>query len=495
MKRHDLVYLLDKKCFIQGSKRLNEEQAYKFFVQYKIMGGTSDFDLINKEFEQIKQLGLLSKDVMGRSSSLKDVLESVYQNMPRLSFRWLTNVEGSLYIFKVDGRYPNEMTKLNGNKADDILNSMKSNAKEYKELYDYYISNPELAAIKPRPEFATLFSAIYEKFISDSTYQIKELPKLVSDKIDEPCFKYVDKLNILEGPTPAWNEFLDRLDYPEVFLAWIGALFDPENEGRQVMWLQGNGFDGKSKVADALREIYGAKYVASIGQDMNQFFYSQIYGKRFSIYGDCQHARLVSTAKIQAITGADPVAVEYKGETPFTAKVYSRILVCSNINPEIDFNKTNEKSRVIRLFVKKNSKDFHGDPHWDKQLISEAPQILYKAFEAYQKLAPKRTNIVIPSDLWEKMETECGSDESSVVDEFVESCLIIGENVFQKKKDVLDALIKFAESQDVSPSKVPHLKNDLKQRLNKQGIKNSRKIIDGKKCNVYAGVKLKGVLQ
>lgn len=494
MKNHKLVYLIDKKQYAQGSRRLTEDQAYKFFVQFKVSEGEIDFERIKSEFETIKLLGISSKDLKGLTSNLKDVVDSVYSNMPRLRFRWYTNVEGSLYIFKTDGAYPNEVTKLNGHTFKDVLHSTKSNAVEYKELYDFYISNQELASIKPRPDFNVFFEAIYSKFLDDASYQLISLPELISDDVNTPCFKYVDKLNIRKGPTPAWDQFLNRVDYPEIFLAWIGAVFDPKNEGRQALWLQGNGFDGKSKVSNALKEIYGPKYTTAIGQEMGTFFYSTVYGKRFAVYGDCLNERLMSQTKIQGLTGADSVSVEYKGETPFMAKVYARLLICSNISPAVDFNKNNEKSRIIRLFVTKTAKGFDGDPDWEKKLVEEGPHLLHKAFEMYAKHAPKQTNITIPSDLWEKMETECGSDESSVVDEFVDLHLEPGEDNFAKKKEVIDALARFANSQDVPSHKINHLKNDLKQRFNKQGIKSARRIIAGKKASVYAGVKLKGVI-
>lgn len=494
-----IVYIKDKNRYILDNEHMvKEEEALQIVLSHHSKEGAGiDLSKAKQELETAKLLGITFNQYKSKPS-LKTLISFIFDDIPGLNFKWYSSPEGTTLLFrKLDNGSGNELIKLNNCDYEHFKNSLKSTKAEFTNLLHFYRTCSELKSAKGSPSLDEFMKAVYLELLQRTEHQLDTFPVLLTDDPNEPCFKYFDASFLKKGPTPAWNEFLERLDYPEVFLAWVWSIFDPINYGRQVLWLQGNGHDGKSTVLDAISEIYGRKYIASLTQDStsSQFFFSQVYGKRFVAYGNNTNQRLISIGKIQSLTGNDAVPIEFKGEASFTHNVFARLLVCSNDSPAIDFEKSNESSRIIRLFIKRNKTDYSGDPTWKDKLIKEAPQFLYRCKQEYAKLFPKRTNMDLRAvpQLWETMLLECGSEESSVVDEFYKYELNVTGKAEQylEKAQLKTELAKFISEKNVDPKKINFMLQDIKQRFTKAGVYSSKLELMGKQVNVYKGVELK----
>jgi hypothetical protein len=104
------------------------------------------------------------------------------------------------------------------------------------------------------------------------------------------------------------------------------------------------------------------------------------------------------TAIVRNITSGDPVSIEFKGYTAYTAVLRTRLFIHTNESPIITGGRA-DQSRIIHIEVSESKQK--NDPDWEKKLITELPQFLFKCREAYQKLCPNHGEIVVPESIIE----------------------------------------------------------------------------------------------
>lgn len=258
----------------------------------------------------------------------------------------------------------------------------------------------------------------------------EELPAVI-DHEPEP-FKQKEEINqwayeridiaLEEGETPAWDEFLTRLSSPDDFLAWVWSCYEIRNRARQLLWLYGpEGEDGKSAVLRLIYESFG-KAGTTIQEDnlKTQFGLSTLYGKRFAYDADALNTRLLQSKKLRNLTTGDAVTIEFKGENAFSASIYLKIAVGSNMKPSInDINA--ERSRLIIIRVNKTEVQ---TANWEQQLRKEYPRLLYKAYKKYVEKCPDHYNIKLDAQTKEMVDNAAVNGSSDFADIF-DRCLEI----------------------------------------------------------------------
>src|SRR5262249_34673511 len=130
--------------------------------------------------------------------------------------------------------------------------------------------------------------------------------------------------------------------------------------------------------------------VGSLAAARKDFLLSAIYGRPITIYPDCKNPNFPMTAEVRYITSGDIVPIEFKGMTPFSAVVRTRLLVHSNEEPVITGSRA-DTSRLILIEVAESKTK--SDPTWKKRLHAELPFLLYRAREAYRRLCPNHGDI------------------------------------------------------------------------------------------------------
>lgn len=299
---------------------------------------------------------------------------------------------------------------------------------------------------------------------NDTSFQLHDHPQPISTDKKTPCHFYFDK-SILKsaGETPTWDTW--ELKIPtclkDIFRAFIASVFDPENRGRQCLWLTDNGASGKSTIQKAIKGFMNGVGVGAISQHTlsSNFGYSSLFGFRLLFYGDCKNTKLLHYEKIHNLLGGDVVLVEYKNKNPFPSEVYAKVLVNSNVPPEIDVSKTSETSRLLFIplehdseevmkaycmtdkegnikYLKNNRPIVVGNNEFLPNLIKEMPRYLYKCMEAYKELCPTRCDIEINDEAWDLMVMHCCSNEYKFFSQFV-----VEELKFDKKSNIAEALL------------------------------------------------------
>ena len=215
-------------------------------------------------------------------------------------------------------------------------------------------------------------------------------------------------------PHPNWDQFLERLAYPEVFKAWVFSCFVTNHTTRQAMWLLGrNGQDGKSKVIQAIAELFGPAYAVITGSQVggdSRFFLSQFIGKRLAVYPDCKMVRFPQTEAFRNLTGDDVVSMEFKGGGWVHEALRIKVLIGSNYEPDLTAANA-EKSRLIVMPVAPSSR--RDDPNWPARLTQELPQFLGDAQESFKALCPNNGDIQLPPEMGVKLDEMASASQES----------------------------------------------------------------------------------
>jgi hypothetical protein len=208
-----------------------------------------------------------------------------------------------------------------------------------------------------------------------------------SNDSKQPCIHYIP-LEIEAGPTPCWDQFLDRLDLRDEFLAFLWGVFDVRDRGRQVFWIRDSGAGGKSSVVRAVESWLGDA-AKSIGLDnfKNTHGAEDIIHRRLLIDPDSNLVFAISDGMVHKITGGDTINVNPKGKRMYSVNMFAKILFMSNYLPSISQDKKNERTRLILSELRPRDKNIQGqDIRWEQGLTDERKQLLFKAKEAYERL-------------------------------------------------------------------------------------------------------------
>lgn len=485
----EYVYITDKESFYNRKARraISEisfvEKLRKWNSEYE------SFERVSEVLRNLKSRGIKFRDLDEGSADTESLYAEVKEMLP---FYWQSTVDGQEFLYCVNAE--KEVTLILGDGIDGLLGSLKSNKEVYEKMFNAFVTSEVLAKANSKMELKNYLERVLDRVKLDPEKQLVDKPKLLSWNKDEFAFKKFDPTKLDDFPCPTWDQFCARLDYPEIFLAWVWSVFEPSNDGRQLLWIRGTGNDGKSRVLSALMQIYGIPYTASLvnGDVESNFFYSKIYGKRLTIYDDCKNPRLISAEKIHSILGKGVVSVEHKFGQPFTAEIFSKILVGSNYYPEIDFFRNNEKSRLLCLTVKQYGNGSDADARFTEKLIEEQYGFLYKCKKAYDKHCLDGVMLTVLPEMFDAMKENCASDNSKVLEEFIEDRLEFAseENaVYERSKLYADLVHYIAESGVVWNTKFAM--NDLKKVLEDKKIKQVKIKHRGKSTYVYQGIKPK----
>ena len=161
------------------------------------------------------------------------------------------------------------------------------------------------------------------------------------------------------GPIDAWEFMESFMDgYHLYFRAWIYGLYASYDKGRQALWIDGGGQNGKTTMCKAIEESFPASLVGVIpgGTGLKkEFAGSTFFGKRLATCSDCKNTTLLQGELIHAILGGDSASIEFKGKDSFRGNVFCKLLICSNFAPDVTGYLQSEKSRCIYIHMRQRT--------------------------------------------------------------------------------------------------------------------------------------------
>jgi len=473
-------YLLDKEAFIDTWDNNRKTAAEKIRrMAIKEMGPEKADALL----EGLRLTGILSDSLKQTKPSPVQLIKQVYQNLgPKLRCKVMC-MNGFDYILKLNSK--NEYEALLELDKDTFV-TMLAQSPEALEYLTQAINQDRL--LMTRYNEKSLAEALYSEFKMDSEIRLSEMPPLLSVTPGVAAFKNVDPSNIVPGPHPSWDSFCSRLDFPETFKAYVWSIFVPSNFGRQALWMQGEGNDGKSSVLNALAKYMGPNHTLTINQGTldSDFFFGDVFGKRLAIYSDCMNLKLLRKEKIKSVLGRDTVSVNKKRLAAFSAQIYCKLLVGSNFFPQINYNDASERTRLLLIRVRQYNSEF-GDPDFESNLEAELPHFLHHCQAFYAAECPKGMGLRIPEAMANNIKVLCGAADSDLLEQFIYEHLEFQPKFYVRKTDlnlaVKEHFARFASMREMGLSI-----EDLARLLSKRNCRFDK--IDGAPC--FVGVRLKG---
>ncbi len=483
-------------CETMKPRFFGEAAAVKMLM--RIDEKYEDKELAYGKLKEIKEIAFTSDELREMCKpkkapdvNFKNIYEQFRKVLPIYSYI-RPNGSRSLYLVNED----RECTPIEYIDIDSLTDALMAHDKVWLAAQDFYEQCAELVEVQNKYPFITFLKLMITTYmLPDLRLKLKCEPKRFSWEPEEFAFKKFDMGTVEAGPLPTWNEFLSRLDYPNVFCAWVWSLFEPSNNVRQVLWLQGGGNDGKSSVQKALERMFGEQhvYAMKVGDEHEKWFSNSVYGKCLVNYADCSNVHLLRTNSIKQLTGGDTTSIEGKGVNAFRGKIYAKLLVTSNHKPIINPESSAETSRLIALSVA-SLPESAKDAGFEDRLVAEQSAFLHKCQIEFAKIVSKGNNkLELPVALQDKMLAECASELYYVLQDFVERHLEFNPEYYCESRKLGPKLKEFTSQEHWLPAdKIKYFISDFHGKMNFQGITLQRINIDGKVTTAYIGFRLKG---
>lgn len=435
----DIVWLTDKNTFYSVSQRrpMSEVELQSLMMVNNLPHTVKPdvFKINARTFSDV-----LNVSGQQNKPNRRALMSSLYQSLkPYIKLRRRVIGSASLLFIEHEGQQVEAMGACEVEKFKLFYQRNKPFANALNSALRSDTYAPLLAMF----DTLGILEALFRQFETDLEVSLDVTPAPLSWG-DRPAFRVLDPDVLQAGDTPTWDEFTNRLDFPEIFKAFVWSIFEPQNFGRQLLWIQGAGKDGKSSVADTIIDFIGAEHVATIGKDqtLDKFFVSKFLNKRFGVYADCSNPMLLSYEVIKSIVSGDQLTVEAKYEHPYTTHIYSKLLVLSNMYPTIDPTDNSLLSRLLILQVSRPDV-LLGDPTFKPRLQAEFPAFLVKCKRAYDKQCPTGADIIVPPEMQDVILAKCSTIESDLVERFVQDCIEFEPDSEINRSDLYNAYRTF----------------------------------------------------
>jgi len=486
------TYIIDEGVFYDRPKRKSVDADLMRKRARIALGIAAPEKNILDLLQSIRNLGVPRSEIKAagrskRAEAIKDrqeeqaeSLAQAYLNLkPRLGIlRYASATTPLLYKLAPSG----ELEFVGGSDEETFKNTIASEP-ALVDLFKSEYMEADVGAF----DLQHFITKIYKQFEFDTDKVLREPPPALSWDASRPAFKVMSRTALREGAHPTWDEFLARCTFPETIKAYIWSIFEPSNFGRQALWLQGEGGDGKSTVLRVLADFMGTKHtlVIGIGTYDSDFFFGSAYGKRLALYPDCKNLSVLRKERIKSLVGKDVVHINAKYEKPFSAQIYSKLIVGSNWMPQINFNDDSERTRLLICTVKSYADEF-GDQSFEPNLRTELPSFLLTCEKAYQEQCPKGMNLIVPPSMREIIKSQCAALDGVLLQKFIADCLNFGPKL-QTDKATMFSSLKAYFMKFYAGSETHFAFNDLTRLLGKHGVT----ALEGAGSATFLGVQVK----
>lgn len=313
-----------------------------------------------------------------------------------------------------------------------------------------------------RSEIAGMLTPIYATQISRKVRDLFEAMKMFS--FSEPIPIMPDEIHLQNGvlktdgtwkaekqfcvnrlrvkyqpgtyPEPAqFISFLNELLEPEDSLTlqeYLGYCLIPSTKGQTMLFLIGNGGEGKSRLGCVLREIFGDAMIEAkfqrVGSD--RFFAFNLVDKLLCLDDDMELSALKSTADIKKLVTAEiPVDVEAKGKQSFQTTLHARFIAFGNGSPRALYDKSDGFARrLLILTTRPKPEGRKDDPFLAEKLKTEKDAIFRWMFDGLQRLLQNNYQFTI-SERTRRNNREAVSENCNVFDFMAdEGAIVYGES-------------------------------------------------------------------
>lgn len=279
---------------------------------------------------------------------------------------------------------------------------------------------------------------------------------------------------------PTFKELFGRMTNAEAVMTWIGSLFDSTSDRSQLVYLFGEGNNGKGRLVEFLGTAFGAAHIESAVPRDPRFWTGSVYNKRLVTFGECDDFQFAVGETIKAVTGNDTVVIEKKGKDFRKATAVCKFLFASNVKPAVRGTEAHTR-RVIFGEMTPYTGPHLAPSVYDKKLRDEGHAFLSHCWRLYKKNAETFGKIQVDAAMMSALVEENTAQFEELIDQY----FALDPDLHVKSNQLLALLVE-----------TQHERKDLRQfRLfieNKYKARYSARRVDGHLIKGFWGLGLKG---
>lgn len=272
--------------------------------------------------------------------------------------------------------------------------------------------------------------------------------------------------------------FLYELLYPEdvdTLQEYLGYLLIPSTKGQKMMFLIGQGGEGKSRIGIVLREIFGESMITGNFQriENDRFFRYNLKNKLLMVDDDMQMSALPSTGYIKnLVTAETPTDVEAKGKQSEQSLLYTRLLCFGNGSPKALYDKSKGFSRrMLILTTKIPPENRITDPCIADKFIAEKDKIFCWMYDGLLRLLANNYRFTV-SDRARQNVIETMQDNCNITEFMADTDKVMyGENLKVTSSALYGSYFSWCEDNAITALKRETFISWLKQNETEYNIK------------------------
>lgn len=279
-------------------------------------------------------------------------------------------------------------------------------------------------------EIGTFFAEYADRYVclDNGTLDLQTLDMVPHN----PEHRLQTRLNIPwepEAECPRFLSFLDQVFEPDADKAekirfvqqWMGYLITPDVSQQKMVWLVGEGSNGKSVLLDVIRGLIGEQNISAVAlSDLsNKFSRAHTAGKTLNICSDLP-VKAIADGYIKAMVAGEAIEARGFDQDARTFKTTVRLMASMNTMPQ---TKDLTDGYFRRIIVLTFNRQFRGDevnPNLINELLEELPGILRWAVDGLRDLRQETRFSIPPSALAAVQQYQ---EEVDPVRQFAEQCL------------------------------------------------------------------------
>lgn len=280
-----------------------------------------------------------------------------------------------------------------------------SNSKNFFNEVIYYLGMVRnLHSIADTAEDKQIINAL--KLELRQGYHLIDSPiKLISNDANTPCYGYFDLKRLKAGDTEAWDMFTYQLSTvrdEELFKAWIYSIFVEDDYNRQILWVEGSGYNGKSTIASVIGQFLNKKndglFKAIADKEKtrtDQFSMAGFDKCRLGVFSDSKENDIFQRPEILNLTGGDYITIREPFKAPETKRVQVKVMVNSNISPTVNRNAVYQTTRMLHVVMAQDKSEeirklWHKTTgSYELRLMKQLPAFLRKCQKSYRDCKQK----------------------------------------------------------------------------------------------------------
>jgi P4 family phage/plasmid primase-like protien len=260
-----------------------------------------------------------------------------------------------------------------------------------------------------------------------------------------------------------WLAFLDQIFDGDAELIgwlkrWCGYLLTGDTSEQILLFLFGQGANGKSVFAEVIRHILG-DYGSTIPSEMLSESKKQaggatpdlaaLVGRRLALCNETEDGRALAESLIKSLTGGDSISARANYGAPFEFKPAFRLLVVGNHRPIIRGNDYGIWRRIRLVPFNRTFTEQERDPLLIDKLKAEAQHILAWMVEGCVEWQREKLT-VLPSIV--ASQTADYRKDQDVIGRWLDECVVFVDGAEVEKAELYDNYREWALANGLKPA-------------------------------------------